>query len=100
MKEILGFFTPAVVYLYIFLLNLALPGRWVTGYVTKTGTTEKLKYRLNGLPVLFTVIASWIALCASGILAWEWFYEIRWYSLSGAIVFGLVFSFAMTANEH
>lgn len=95
MKEVLGFLTPAIVYLVIFALNAALPGRWVTGYVTKANSTEKLRYRLNGLWVLFVVVGGWWTLCYNGILDWEWLYEMRWYSVTGAITFGLIFSFAI-----
>lgn len=95
MKEALALLAPVLVYLIIFALNALLPGRWVTGYVTRTGTDEKLRYHLNGLPVLFTVIGVWAALCYTGILPWDWFYTYRWYGLTGAVVFGIVFSLAI-----
>lgn len=95
MEQMLGFFAPVIVYAYIFLLNFIVPGRWVVGYVTKTGTDEKLKYRLNGLLVLFITIATWAGLCYTELLAWDWFYIVRWPALAGAIVFGLIFSFAI-----
>lgn len=95
METVLGFFAPGIVYLYIFILNAIVPGRWVIGYVTKTGTDEKLKYRLNGLLVLFITIATWAGLCYTNVLPWDWFYTVRWPALTGAIVFGLVFSFAI-----
>ena len=95
MQNLLGFFTPAILYLYIFILNAILPGRWVTGYVTKKGSNEKLRYRLNGLLVLFSVILTWYLLCYFGIIEWDYLYQIRWYSLAGAVTFGLVFSFAI-----
>ena len=95
MENILGFFAPGIVYAYIFVLNAIVPGRWVIGYVTKTGTDEKLKYRLNGLLVLFITLATWAGLCYTGILPWDWFYTVRWAALFGAIFFGLVFSFAL-----
>ena len=95
MENILGFLAPGIVYAYIFVLNAIVPGRWVIGYVTKTGTDEKLKYRLNGLLVLFITLATWAGLCYTGILPWDWFYTVRWAALFGAIFFGLVFSFAL-----
>jgi protein-S-isoprenylcysteine O-methyltransferase Ste14 len=95
MEEVLGFLTPLIVYSVIFALNAILPGRWVTGYVTRPGSTEKLRYRLNGLWVLFTVVGAWVALCYSGILAWDWLFSVRWYSLVGAVTLGLIFSFAI-----
>jgi len=95
MENILGFLAPGIVYACIFVLNAIVPGRWVIGYVTKTGTDEKLKYRLNGLLVLFITLATWAGLCYTGILPWDWFYTVRWAALFGAIFFGLVFSFAL-----
>ncbi|MEO8760652.1 MAG: ergosterol biosynthesis protein [Bacteroidia bacterium] len=95
MDKIIGFLTPAIVYSLIFILNALLPGRWVIGYVTKTGTNEKLKYRLNGLLVLFTVVVCWFLLCHYNFLDWDYLYNIRWYALAGAVAFGLIFSFAI-----
>lgn len=95
MDKLLGFFTPVIIYLFITVLNFHLPGRWVTGYVTKAGTDEKLRYRLNGLLVLATTIIAWGLLCYSGIMPWDWLYQYRWYALAGAVVSGLVFSFVL-----
>ena len=95
MNSVLGFCAPVLVYVYIFILNAVLPGRWVDGYVTKEGSGEKLKYRLNGLLVLITVVLTWAALCYSGMIPWDWFYQYRWEGLCGAIVFGLIFSFVV-----
>jgi len=95
MEKIAGFLTPVLVYLFIFILNAILPGRWVTGYVTKPGSSEKLRYRLNGLLVLITVVLCWVLLSYSGLIDWDWLYKIRWYSLAGAVALGLLFSFAM-----
>jgi protein-S-isoprenylcysteine O-methyltransferase Ste14 len=92
MERAAGFFAPVVVYLVLFLLNLLLPGRWVTGYVTKAGGSEKLRYHLNGIPVLLTAVAAWVLLCYSGVLPWDWLWQVRWYSLAGAVTFGLLFS--------
>lgn len=95
MEKITGFFTPLLVYLLIFILNAVMPGRWVSGYVTGKNTGEKLRYRLNGLRVLFTVLLLWAFLCFTGLMPWDWFYEYRWYGLLGAIIFGLIFSFSI-----
>jgi protein-S-isoprenylcysteine O-methyltransferase Ste14 len=95
MEKIAGFLFPVMVYLFIFILNAVLPGRWVQGYVNKIGTNEKLKYHLNGLPVLFTVIVSWGLLCYTGVMEWDWLYQYRWYGLAGAVTFGLIFSIAI-----
>jgi len=95
MEKLFGFLTPIFIYLFIFSLNYVLPGRWVTGYVTKPGSSEKLRYRLNGLWVLFTVILIWFLAGYYGIVEWNWIYQYRWYTLAGAITFGLIFSFAV-----
>ncbi|MBP7478783.1 MAG: hypothetical protein KA797_09685, partial [Chitinophagales bacterium] len=93
MDQIIGFLSPIIVYAIIFILGLILPGRWVVGYVTKENSDEKLKYRLNGLLVMFMTVVTWIILCNYQILDWDYFYQYRWYALSGAISFGLLFSF-------
>ena len=99
MQNLLGFIAPFLIYAYIFLLNVLLPGRWVTGYVTKEGTDEKLRYRLNGLLVLITTVGTWFALCYFDVLEWDWFYQVRWPALAGAIVFGLLFSLVIVIKH-
>ncbi len=95
MDKVLGFLSPVLVYSFIFVLNLLLPGRWVKGYVTKPNSSEKLRYRLNGLLVLCTVILAWALCCYFGWMPWDWLFTYRWYALAGAVAFGLVFSFAL-----
>jgi protein-S-isoprenylcysteine O-methyltransferase Ste14 len=99
MMAIAGFFTPLIVYGIIFALHAILPGRWVTGYVTRPNSTEKLRYRLNGLIVLFVVLLGWFLACYLELLPWDYFYTVRWYALAGAIVFGLIFSFVLVYNQ-
>lgn len=95
MEKIVGFLTPMLVYGFIFILHLYMPGRWVQGYVTEPNSSEKLRYRLNGLLVLGTVVLSWGLLCYFKVLSWDWFYEYRWYALAGAVTFGLIFSLVL-----
>jgi hypothetical protein len=95
MEKLIGFFAPALVYLFVFILNAVIPGRWVEGYVTRKNSGEKLKYRLNGLLVLFTVLFTWVLCCYFDFMPWDWFYEYRWFGLAGAIFFGLFFSFVL-----
>jgi len=90
-----GFLAPVFIYTLIFILNAVMPGRWVTGYVTKEGSNEKLRYRLNGLVVLFTVAGIWFLLGYLQLMPWNWLYLHRWQGLVGAVVFGLIFSFAL-----
>src|SRR5512133_1350909 len=95
MEKVSAVLAPLLVYVLIFILNALLPGRWVTGHVNKPGTSEKLRYRLNGLLVLVVVIVLWVILCYTGIISWDWLWQYRWYSLAGAITLGLIFSFAV-----
>jgi delta14-sterol reductase len=97
MEHILGFLAPALIYAFILGLHLVLPGRWVDGYVNRPGTDQKLRYRLNGLLVLCTVVLGWFLLGYSGWMPWDWLYNYRWEGILGAIVLGLVFSFAIVA---
>ncbi len=92
MTFLIGFFTPWIIYIVISLLHLCLPGRWVTGYVRHSGSGELLKYRLNGLLVLITMIILWFSLGYFGMVPYDWLYTSRWSSLAGAFVFGLIFS--------
>ncbi|MEX2590151.1 MAG: DUF1295 domain-containing protein [Chitinophagales bacterium] len=90
--EILGFFTPWVIYALITALHYFLPGKWIVGYVNGKKSGEKLKYRLNGRLVLFAMVGIWFLLGYMEWLAFDWLYTIRWYSLAGACTFGLIYS--------
>ena len=92
MEQVIGFLMPVLIYGFIFVLNALMPGRWVTGYATKEGTDEKLRYRLNGIWVLFTVVLIWFLLGYNGVMPWDWLYLYRWQGLGGAVIFGLIFS--------
>jgi delta14-sterol reductase len=95
MEKALGFFTPVLISGLVFLLNLILPGRWVNGYISRPGSDEKMKYRLNGLTVLFTMIFLWYLLGRVELVPYVWLYQTRWYGLAGACLMGLVFSLAV-----
>lgn len=90
-----GFFAPLVVYAVITLLHLAIPARWVDGYVIDPRTQRPYRYRLNGLAVYLATIALWALACSQGLLAWDFFWTTRWEGLVGACALGLVFTFAM-----
>src|SRR6185437_9815697 len=92
MEKIVGFFSPIIIYFFIFILNALLPGRWVVGYATKTNSSEKLKYRLNGILVLFVVVLAWFLLGYFGFMPWVWLYLYRWYALAGAFCLGIIFT--------
>lgn len=95
MTSLIGFFSPWILYAVISILHYYLPGRWVTGYVRHAETGELLKYRLNGRFVLFITITLWFLLGYLGLVPYDWLYTIRWYSLTGACVLGLIFSFGI-----
>lgn len=86
---------PAAIYGLILLLHAAVPGRWVTGYVTHPETGEKLRYRLNGLRVLGLSLVLWALACRAGLLAWDDFWLHRWEMLVGANALGLLFTLAI-----
>lgn len=92
MDKTLGFLTPITITLFIFIMNAILPGRWVSGYVTKKNTTEKMRYHLNGIQVFIVVVLTWFLLGYLNIVPFEWLYHYRWYGLAGAFISGLVLS--------
>jgi protein-S-isoprenylcysteine O-methyltransferase Ste14 len=92
MDKALGFLAPVVIYTVIFILNILLPGRWVTGYVTKQHSDKKLRYHLNGLQVLVVLVLAWFLLGFLHIVPFDWLYTYRWYGLGGAFITGLIFS--------
>lgn len=95
MEKIVAFFVPTLLYVVLFILNGLLPARRVTGYISKPNSTEKMKYRLNGILVFFVAVLLWFTLGNFNIIDYEWLYRYRWYELSGAFTFGIIFSLAM-----
>jgi protein-S-isoprenylcysteine O-methyltransferase Ste14 len=94
-----GFLAPLGVYALITLLHLIVPARTVDGYVVDPRTGKPHRYRLNGLIVFALTIGLWAFACASGWLAWDFFWTTRWEGLAGACVFGLVFTAAVVLPE-
>jgi delta14-sterol reductase len=92
MKIALGLLAPLFAAMIIFILNVLLPGRWVTGYITKKDSEEKMRYRLNGILVFITALLIWFLLGFFKLMPYDWLYDNRWYGLFGAFVTGLVFS--------
>ena len=76
-------------------LHLAVPARWVDGYVVDAATGRKLRYRLNGLRVLAISVALWVIACALGLIAWDDFHVRRYEMLAGACALGLAFTVAI-----
>lgn len=93
--SIAGLLAPLAIYALITLLHVMLPARSVDGYVRDAATGAPLRYRLNGLRVYVLTVASWAAVCASGLLPWDFFWTTRWQGLAGAFVLGLLFTFAV-----
>jgi delta14-sterol reductase len=90
---ILGCFTPWIAYAGITLLHCILPARKIKGYVKHDITGEVLNYRINGILVLPASILVWFFLGYFKIVPFHWLYQVRWASLAGAVVIGLLFSF-------
>ena len=95
MDKILGFLTPVAIFIIILILNILLPGRWVTGYAIKKNSSEKLRYHLNGIQVFLVCILSWLLLGYLDIVPFDWLYNSRWYGLAGAFLSGTGFSLAV-----
>lgn len=91
--NVLGFVAPAIVYAVITALHSLLPARSVRGYVVDPSTGEPYRYRLNGLVVYLLTIGIWAALCAIGVMPWDFFWTTRWEGLASACVLGLLFTF-------
>jgi hypothetical protein len=83
-----------LVFLVVLLLNLALPGRSVEGYV-RGADGRPLRYHLNGLRVFTLTVALWAFACWRGLLPWTAFYEHRWQLALTACVLGLLFTLAI-----
>ena len=90
--DLAGLFAPALIYAAILALHLLLPARVVDGYVRNANTGEPLRYRLNGLSVLFIAVLAWVLVGWLGWLPFDWLYHHRWSGLAGALVIGLGFS--------
>jgi delta14-sterol reductase len=90
-----GLLAPALVYVLIFILNIILPGKWITGYVTKTDSNEKMRYHLNGFSVFLVVVLIWFLLGYFNIVPFDWLYTCRWYGLTGACTLGAIFTLAV-----
>jgi protein-S-isoprenylcysteine O-methyltransferase Ste14 len=98
MERTLGFLAPIIISILIFFLNALLPGRWVTGYVTKTNSKEKMRYHLNGILVFITVVVIWFMLGYLNIIPFDWLYYHRWSGLGGACIFGIIFSLTVVLS--
>lgn len=87
----MGFFAPWIVHAVVLALHLALPARWVDGYV-RGPDGRPLRYRLNGLLVMATTVVGYALLCRFAGLPWDALYTTRWEGALGACVLGLVFT--------
>ena len=94
----LALLAPLAVYGLVLGLHLVVPGRWVDGYVLDPATGRPLRYRLNGLRVLFATVTLYAAACLLGWIPWEFFYLHRWEMAAGACGIGLVFTLWMVLS--
>lgn len=83
------------IYAVIFGLHVALPGRWVDGYVVDASTGRRLRYRLNGLRVMAASVLLWALAGALGLVPWNYLYVHRWTTLATACALGLAFTAAI-----
>lgn len=95
MEKTVGLLAPALISAFIFGLNALLPGRWVTGYIRKKDSGEKMRYHINGILVFTITVLIWFLLGYFNILPFDWLYIYRWYGLAGACIFGMIFSLAV-----
>ena len=80
---------PLAVYAIVFCLHLALPARWVDGYVRDAATGRALRYRLNGLRVLVATLVLYAGACRLGLISWDFFYLHRFAMAAGACALAL-----------
>ena len=64
-----------LVYVLTAALHVILPGQVVLGYACDTRTGRRLSYKLNGLPVLLTVLGMFASAVACSILPGTIFYD-------------------------
>ena len=89
-EAIAGFLTPLVIFAAFFLLQLLLPGRRVTGYVTNPETGEPRNYKLNGIIVFVIAVAVWATEITG--MPRDWFYRSAIYAVAGGTVLCVIFS--------
>ena len=99
METLVGFVSPWVIFTVVFGLHLVLPARHVQGYVKEVGSDKLLTYRLNGPLVLIVAIGIWFGLGLGRVLPWDWLWQQRWSSFTGAASLGLVISAAVVVTE-
>lgn len=92
MPDLVGYLAPFVIYAALLALHLLLPARQVDGYVRDPETGAPLRYRLNGLVVLFVAVFIWVLVGWLEWLPFDWLYHHRWAGLAGACSIGLLFT--------
>ena len=96
-EAIWGFFTPLLVFAAFFVVQLVLPGRWVTGYVVVPETGEPRRYRLNGiLAFAVAIVVWWFELTG---MPRDWFYRSTIPAVVGGTVFTTIFTIISVATQ-
>jgi len=57
-----------------------------------------MEYHLNGLQVYLVLVLMWFISGYFDVIPFDWLYRIRWWSLAGASLFGIIFSFAVVIS--
>ncbi len=99
MRIFLGLITPLIAYAVISLLHVAIPVKRTEGYVRGDSTGQPLNYRINGKYVLVISIVAWFLLGYFKLVPYSWLYDVRWWSLIGAVVIGLVFTLVIVLRQ-
>jgi delta14-sterol reductase len=98
MDNIIGFLSPILITSIIFVLNALLPGRWVTGYITKPNSSEKMRYHLNGFSVFSILVLIWSLSGYFNIVPFDYLYNHKWYGWAGAFTLGTCFSLVVVLH--
>ena len=85
-----GFVTLFVIFAALFVLQLILPARRVSGYVVNPETDKPRTYRLNGLLVFAIVLILWATEITG--MPRDWFYRSALYAVAGGSALCIAFS--------
>jgi len=87
-EAVLGFLTPLFVMAAFFVLQMAIPGKRVSGYAIDTETGQPRSYRLNGLAVFAVAQALWWFELTG--MPRDWFYRSSLYAVAGGTALAVI----------